>query len=144
MPMKERSRTYRAWEGMKQRCNAVLHPRYGDWGGRGIKYPPEWETFAGFVRDMGECPAGLTLDRENNDKDYSKENCRWATYSQQNLNRRTPKNNVTGVKGVAWSTKSQIFQVIIKQRGRSKNLYSGPDFFHAVCVRKSWEAKNIF
>lgn len=142
MPSKERSRTYRAWESMKQRCNATSHPRYSDWGGRGINYSPTWESFFGFLADMGECPDGLTLDRKNNEENYSKENCRWATYSQQNLNRRTPKNNVSGVKGVSWNARARKWQVIVKEQNKSRNLYTGSDFFYAVCKRKSWETKN--
>ena len=49
---------------------------------------PKWENFLGFVEDMGERPEDLTLDRVDVDGSYSAENCRWATYSQQNSNRR--------------------------------------------------------
>jgi hypothetical protein len=140
--MRERSSTYRAWEGLKARCNQANHPRYADWGGRGITYDPKWETYAGFLEDMGEAPAGETLDRKDNDKGYCKENCRWATYSQQNFNRRLPKNNISGVKGVAWMAGKQIWYASAKKDRRSFNLYMGPDFFKAICARKSWELRN--
>lgn len=128
---------------MKTRCRD-FNPEgknYSKYAGRGILYPAHWENFSGFLADMGECPFGLTLDRKDNDKSYSKENCRWATYSEQNLNRRTPRNNTTGIKGVALHKVG--WQVIVKEQNRSRNLYSGNDFFLACCIRKSWEAANI-
>ena len=54
---------------------------------KGITICPEWETFEGFLADMGHAPEGLSLDRIDNDKGYSKENCRWATPKEQCVNR---------------------------------------------------------
>ena len=139
-----RSTTYRAWEGMKQRCKATTHPRYQDWGGRGISYPATWETYSGFLADMGECPYGYSLDRINNNKGYSKDNCRWADASTQNHNRRTPKTNTSGVKGVSFSIKSRRWQATVKDGGKSKSLYSGLSFFEAICARKSWNAQHSY
>lgn len=70
---------------MKERCNVPSHHYYSRYGGRGIGYAPEWESFEGFYADMGDCPPGLSLDRINGDADYSKQNCRWAdAQTQQN------------------------------------------------------------
>ena len=81
--------TYRSWKSMKRRCNAITSPQYKDYGGRGIKVCKRWnESFLAFLEDMGERPPGMTLDRKNNDKGYTKKNCRWATRSTQNKNRR--------------------------------------------------------
>lgn len=76
---------------MKQRCSNPNHQKYYMYGGRGIKYDPKWESFLGFLEDMGERPKGMTLDRKDSGKDYSKENCRWATSHQQQNNL---KNNI--------------------------------------------------
>lgn len=84
-------REYRAWCEMKRRCDNPNRPRYKDYGGRGIKYCTEWESFDKFLLDMGECPDGMTLDRIDVDGDYCKENCRWTDYATQNRNKR---NNV--------------------------------------------------
>jgi hypothetical protein len=79
--------TYRAWSGMKARCdqpNADQYPRYG---GRGIRYCEAWGDFGAFLRDMGERPKGTTLDRIDRDGNYEPGNCRWATPTQQTRNR---------------------------------------------------------
>ena len=73
---------------MHGRCGNPKHPRYADYGGRGITVCERWHSFENFLADMGEPPPGLTLDRINNDLGYSPENCRWATVSEQNFNRK--------------------------------------------------------
>lgn len=80
---------YHAWIGLKGRCNNSNHSRYKYYGARGITYCPEWESFHRFLLDMidGWQP-GLTLDRKNNDGPYNKENCQWATQTEQIHNRR--------------------------------------------------------
>src|SRR5690606_12696353 len=73
------SRIYFIWNNMKRRCNDSNSPQYQDYGGRGISYTPEWEHFHNFYKDMGEGYTDeLMLDREDNNKGYSKDNCRWV------------------------------------------------------------------
>lgn len=77
---------YIVWAGMKDRCNSINNEHYDRYGGRGIKVCDEWLDFAVFESDMlpGYAP-GLEIDRIDNDRGYSKGNCRWAT-RKQNLN----------------------------------------------------------
>lgn len=82
------SKTYRAWQNMRRRCTDPKTPQFADYGGRGITICPEWGEFATFLADMGEAPANKSLDRRDNDKGYSKDNCRWATRREQNQNTR--------------------------------------------------------
>lgn len=75
---------------MKERCTNRNHGEYERYGGRGIEVCMRWLSFGNFLADMGERPAGTTLDRfPNNDGNYEPGNCRWATPTEQARNRRT-------------------------------------------------------
>ena len=72
---------------MKSRCDRPKDQAYSRYGGAGITYEPRWAEYGNFLADMGERPPGRTLDRIDNSKGYSRDNCQWATESEQNLNR---------------------------------------------------------
>jgi len=75
------------WGGMRARCNNPKNPRYADWGGRGIKCG--WESYEEFQNDMlPTYKKGMQLDRIDNDKNYSKNNCKWSTIKEQTRNKR--------------------------------------------------------
>jgi hypothetical protein len=76
---------------MKRRCDDSSREEYKNYGGRGIQVCREWYDFAVFLKDMGECPEGLTLDRKYVNGNYEPDNCRWATRYEQDHNKR---NNV--------------------------------------------------
>ena len=80
---------YRIWNAMIQRCHNAKDKNYFRYGGRGITVCEEWKSdFRHFLRDMGERPEGLCIDRIDNDKGYSQDNCEWVSQSDQMQNTR--------------------------------------------------------
>lgn len=81
------SKEYSCWGMMKQRCRNPKAQMYSKYGGTGIDYDDRWEVFENFLEDMGPAPKGTSLDRKDNSKGYTKDNCRWATPREQTNNR---------------------------------------------------------
>lgn len=83
-----RTKEYNAWNSMLRRCQNPRHKNFNRYGGRGITVCERWRDFANFLADMGPRPPGLTLERKDNSSGYSPDNCKWASYSEQNRNTR--------------------------------------------------------
>ena len=108
---------YKVWLAMKQRCTNTQNKQWCNYGGRGITLCDDWSSFDNFRRDMEDTyTRGLSLDRIDNDKGYSKENCRWATASQQTRNNRR---NVW----VTFRGKTQVLQDWAKELGVSRQSF---------------------
>ena len=84
------SPTYSSWSSMLTRCYNEKSKTYKNYGGRGISVCERWHTFLNFLDDMGEKPEkGMSIERINNDGNYEKSNCKWATTKEQNRNKRS-------------------------------------------------------
>lgn len=95
---------------MRSRCRNHDDVHYQEYGGRGITVCDRWQSFEAFLADMGERPAGMTLDRIDNDGNYEPGNCRWASAKDQARNRRDNR--------------------IIEFRGRTQSLATWCDELH--------------
>lgn len=106
---------YIAWENMLSRCRNPKNPSYKNYGLRGIRVAEEWNDFLVFYRDMGPKPdPKYTLDRIDNSGPYYKDNCQWATRTQQARN--TRKNRIITFQG-----RSQCLSAWAKELGLSPN-----------------------
>ncbi|HBV95789.1 MAG: hypothetical protein JL50_10885 [Peptococcaceae bacterium BICA1-7] len=94
------------WQEMKERCSNPNHKQYKNYGGRGITFQESWKDFIEFYNDMhATYTEGLTLDRIDNNKGYSKDNCRWTTALRQSNNKR---NNVYETVDGITATRSEL------------------------------------
>jgi hypothetical protein len=88
------TRLYNIWGGMKDRCSNPKNKRYNIYGGKGVYVCEEWKiSFKAFYEwaIANGYRDNLTIDRINSDGNYEPSNCRWATYSEQNKNRKFKK-----------------------------------------------------
>lgn len=109
---------YHSWFAMKQRCTNPNMEMYQNYGGRGISFDPNWETFMGFYKDMGDSfKNGFSLDRIDVDGNYCRNNCRWSDDHIQGYNRRFSNKNKSGKTGVLWDKKSNKWRVKFRVPG---------------------------
>jgi len=101
-----KTKIYKIWANMMNRCYNPKNPNYKNYGGRGIKVYRPWWKFSKFYRDMGHKPKNLTLERINNKKGYCPNNCKWATQKEQARNVRC--------KGYYWNKKDGMWQAHIR------------------------------
>jgi hypothetical protein len=106
---------YDTWLQMRYRCTRTNHHAYPRYGGRGISYDQRWNKFSAFLQDVeSSWKEGLSLDRIDNNSNYCKENCRWATPIEQSNNRKN-------MRLVEFNGKSQTLTNWAKELGMKKS-----------------------
>jgi len=135
-----RSREYRTWKHMIQRCTNPNKPEWPKYGGRGIAVCERWLTsFENFYADMGPRPHEFSLDRENNNGNYEPPNCRWADLSTQARNsRKVPSVNRSRFKGVYFCNGAWQAQI----RHLSRGIYIG-SFPSEELAAKAYDQKAV-
>lgn len=133
-----------SYYSMMDRCNNKNSRGYPYYGGRGIAVCSRWRGNPKvFVKDMGSRPSAKhTLDRLDNNKGYSPQNCRWATRTQQQINRRTFKNNKYGYKGVYLYLGKWRVSITLNKKVRHLGSYEEID--DALRARKAAEKKYFY
>jgi len=128
------TREYESWNAMMTRCTNEKRPGYGDYGGRGIKVCDRWlNSVENFYTDMGDRPPGMSLDRIDNDGDYTPDNCRWATWREQSRNKRSNR-LIEGKPMVDWCEENDLNRNIVSNRLHRllKNGMSDEDAANAI------------
>lgn len=113
-PRGKQDRTYIIWVSMKLRCNSGKEQNYKYYGGRGITYNSDWESYTGFLLDMGECPKGYSLERIDVNGNYEKQNCKWIPKNEQMWNKRNSKM-------VCFNGETKSFPVWVNELGLNYN-----------------------
>jgi hypothetical protein len=115
-----KTREYRIWFGMLERCRNPKVCGYARYGGKGLTVCRRWQDFSAFRKDMGPCPTlAHSIDRKDGSKGYSLKNCRWATPAEQNRN--TVQNHWMTLNGrtqcmTDWAKEVGIDRGVIKMR----------------------------
>ncbi len=143
---KNRTPEYGSWCAMKDRCNNPNHKNYSRYGARGITYDPAWNNFLAFLNDMGEKPdPKMELERIDNDKNYCKENCRWATHKEQTRNRGGKRaTRLYTYEGKTMCIKDWADYVGIKPNSMRKRLDKGWPLDKAFAVKPVDELEKIY
>lgn len=133
------TRLYRIWTDMRTRCSYKSHKSYYRYGGRGIRICNEWLKFESFMEwalSHGY-KNNLTIDRIDNDGNYDPDNCRWATSSEQELNKKK-----TGEEGVCFISRSKKWRSSIKRNRITTYLGHFSTKEEAIKVRNLYMLKN--
>lgn len=116
------TRLYSIWSNMKSRCYNPNVDCYKHYGGRGITVDTLWQTFDGFIENLPEgYDDKLELDRIDNEKGYSIENCKWSTRSEQCMNRGSLGKDPE--RGVSYIERDKLYKANITKDGKRYQKY---------------------
>ena len=136
-------RLYHIWFGLVDRCTNPNHNRYKDYGGRGIIVCEEWLDVKNFIEDMyPSYMEGFTLDRIDNDKGYSPDNCRWADATTQAINKRIKKTNTSGFVGINLELRCCKWVARVSIAGKENWIGSFKTIEEAVQARDNYIIEN--
>ena len=127
---------------MKQRCNNKSNHQYKNYGGRGILVCEEWSDFIRFKAwaEKNGYKENLTIDRIDNNKGYSPDNCRWVHHSIQNSNKRKSKNNTSGYIGV--TERNGKYRCRVDYKNITKNIGTFETALQAAIARDYFVVQN--
>jgi hypothetical protein len=142
-----RSKLYRTFYSIIERCENPKDKGFVNYGGRGICLDSQWRNnFTSFYQHVSSLPNfnknGYVIDRINNDKNYEPGNVRWVTYNVSNTNKRMPKHNKTGYLGVRYCKKNKAFVASITINKRMIHIKQSSDIMVAVRARNEYIKKN--
>lgn len=116
---RSKSAAYKNWANMLSRCRNPKATQYKDYGARGIAVCKRWRSFENFLEDMGEPPAGCSIDRIDSNGGYNKKNCQWSTRMEQAANKRSTRLlTFAGVTQhlVAWARDLGVAHATLRER----------------------------
>ena len=143
------SRLYLVWKGMKARCYIKSHNHYEQYGARGIVVCDEWKNdFQAFYNwsmqngyDENALRNECMLERKDVNGNYCPDNCCWASATTQCINQNLRKDNKTGIKGVNWDNKRNMWQAQLQINKKKVLNEHFNNFDDAVRARKDAELK---
>lgn len=136
---------YQTWYDMKYRCYNTMSKDYKHYGARGITVCEDWLDIKIFI-EWAEAThpniQGLSLDRIDNDKGYSPENCRWADKVTQNTNQRKSSANTSGFVGIYWDISKNKWTAKVGSNNKPIKIGSFKTIEEAVQARDNYITQN--
>ena len=136
---------YSTWWGLVSRCTNPKNKKYKDYGGRGITVCEEWLNVTNFVAWAEATHPNIpnvSIDRINNDKGYSPENCRWADRVTQSTNQRKRSTNTSGFVGVYWVISTNKWAAKVGSNNKLINIGAFKTKEEAVQARDNYIIEN--
>ena len=122
-----RTPTYKSWSEMRQRCVNGKKDNYKYYGGRGITVCKRWSKFENFLADLGPRPSSMTLDRRDQNGNYTPENCRWATRLEQANNARSNRLLMAGGTTMTMSEAGRRFGISVQLIQKRLDVLGWPE-----------------